>query len=250
MMSKIKTIIIDDEPLAIDLIGSYLTNHSDIEVVAECQNGFAGLKAIHDLQPDLVFLDIMMPKLNGFEMLELLEEHPVVIFSTAYDNYALEAFEQNAVDYLLKPYDQPRLDAALDKAREKIHAQHKKAPELLNLIKYHQETGALHRVVVRDGSKINIIPVDKIHYIEAMDDYVCIYTDNGKYLKQQTMKYYQKHLPSKDFVRIHRSYILSMGQLQKLEAYSKDSHMAVLKQNKELPVSRSGYARLKELLNF
>lgn len=249
-MSKIKTIIIDDESLSVELIRSYLDAHEDIEIVAECGNGFEALKAIHHCEPDLLFLDIMMPKLNGFEMLELLEERPVVIFSTAYDNYALEAFERNAVDYLLKPYDQERLDAALDKAREKIRLQQKNAPELLSLIKYHQETGELSRIVVRDGSKINIIAVEKIHYLKAMDDYVCIYTAEGKYLKQQTMKYYQKHLPSRDFVRIHRSYILAISQLQKLEAYTKDSHMAILKQDRQLPVSRSGYSRLRELLNF
>ncbi len=249
-MTKIKTVIIDDEILAIDLIRNFLANHDDIEIVAECQNGFDGLKAINELHPHLVFLDIMMPKLNGFEMLELLEEHPVVIFSTAYDNYALEAFERNAVDYLLKPYDQERLDLALDKARQKIKVDSSKSPELLNLIKYHQETGELHRVVVKHGSKINIIAVDKIRYIEAMDDYVRIHTEDGKYLKQQTMKYYEEHLSSSEFVRIHRSYILALSQLSKIEAYTKDSHKAILKDASDLPVSKSGYIRLKELLNF
>ncbi len=247
---KIKTVIIDDEHLAIDLIRNYLSTHADVEIVAECQNGFDGIKAIQGHNPDLIFLDIMMPKLNGFEMLELLDDHPVVIFSTAYDQYALEAFERNAIDYLLKPYDQERLDAALDKAREKITTDPKQSPELLNLIKYHQETGDLHRVVVKDGSKINIISVEKIRFIEAMDDYVCIHTADGKYLKQQTMKYYEQYLPTGEFVRIHRSYILALSQLAKLEAYSKDSHVAILHDTKDLPVSRSGYQRLKEALNF
>lgn len=249
-MSKIKTIIIDDEVLAIDLIRNYLHGHQDINIVAECQNGFDGIKAINELSPDLVFLDIMMPKLNGFEMLELLKKHPVVIFSTAYDNYALKAFERNAVDYLLKPYDQERMDLALDKARQKLKLKSRESPELMNLIKYHQETGDIHRVVVKNGSKINIIPVDKIKYIEAMDDYVCIYTAEGKFLKQQTMKYYQNHLPSKEFVRIHRSYIMAISKLLKLEPYGKDSHLAILQGQGELPVSRKGYSRLKEILNF
>ena len=247
---KIKTVIIDDEHLAIDLIRNYLGTHADVDIVAECQNGFDGIKAIQTHNPDLIFLDIMMPKLNGFEMLELLEEHPVVIFSTAYDQYALEAFERNAVDYLLKPYDQERLDAALEKAREKISTNPKGSPELLNLIKYHQETGDLHRIVVKDGSKINIISVDKIRYIEAMDDYVRIHTADGKYLKQQTMKFYEEQLPSAEFVRIHRSYILALSQLAKLEAYTKDSHVAILHDTQDLPVSRSGYQRLKDALNF
>jgi len=248
-MSKIKTIIIDDEQLAIDIIRNYLQNHDDIEIIATCQNGFEGVKAIHELKPDLIFLDIMMPKLSGFEMLELLDHLPVVIFSTAYDQYALKAFEQNAVDYLLKPYAQDRMDLALEKARKKLR-ETTPSPEILNLIKYHQETGDLHRVVVRTGSKINIIAVDKIRYLEAMDDYVSIHTHDGKYLKQQTMKFFQEHLSSNEFVRIHRSYILALSELSKIEPYGKDSHVAILKGDGQIPVSRSGYARLKEILAF
>lgn len=248
-MSTIKTIVIDDEQLAIDIIRNYLGNHDDIEIVAECQNGFEGLKAIHELNPDLVFLDIMMPKLSGFEMLELMDHHPVVIFSTAYDQYALKAFEQNAIDYLLKPYAQDRLDLALDKARKKL-TEATAAPEIMNLIRYHQETGDLHRVVVRTGSKIDIIAVDKIRYLESMNDYVYIHTANSKFLKQQTMKYFEEHLPGKEFVRIHRSYILALRELAKLEPYGKDSHVAVLKDGSQLQVSRSGYGNLKEVLNF
>ena len=248
-MSTIKTIIIDDEQLAIDIIRNYLGSHEDIEILAECQNGFDGLKAIHELKPDLIFLDIMMPKLTGFEMLELLDHHPVVIFSTAYDQYALKAFEQNAIDYLLKPYAQDRMDLALGKARKKL-SENSGSPEILSLIKYHQETGDLHRIVVRNGAKINIIAVDKIRYIEAMDDYVGIHTPQGKFLKQQTMKYFEQHLPVKDFVRVHRSYILRLSELSKLEPYSKDSYMAVLKGEGEIPVSRSGYTKLREVLDF
>lgn len=248
-MATIKTVIIDDEQLAINMIRNYLQNHEDIEIVAECNNGFEGLKAIHEMKPDLVFLDIMMPKLSGFEMLELLDHHPVIIFSTAFDQYALKAFEQNAVDYLLKPYAQDRIDLALDKARKQI-AESPGTPEILNLIKYHQETGNLHRVVVRTGSKIDIIAVDKIIYLEAMDDYVSIHTASGKYLKQQTMKFFEQHLSDKEFVRIHRSYILALRELAKLEPYGKDSHVAVLKNGDTLQVSRGGYQKLREILNF
>lgn len=248
-MTTIKTVIIDDEQLAIDMIKNYLQNHEDIEIVAACNNGFEGLKAIHEMKPDLVFLDIMMPKLSGFEMLELLDHHPVIIFSTAFDQYALKAFEQNAIDYLLKPYAQDRIDLALDKARKQI-AESPGTPEILNLIKYHQETGTLHRVVVRTGSKIDIIAVDKIIYLEAMDDYVSIHTASGKYLKQQTMKYFEQHMSEKEFVRIHRSYILALKELAKLEPYGKDSHIAVLKSGETLQVSRSGYQKLREVLSF
>ena len=183
-MPTIKTVIIDDEPLAIDSIRNYLDSHPEIAIVAECPNGFDGLKAINQLKPDLVFLDIMMPKLSGFEMLELMDHQPVIIFSTAYDQYALKAFEQNAIDYLLKPYDQQRFDQALNKARNQLE-ESGRTPEILNLIKYHQETGDLHRVVVRTGNRINIIAVDKIQYLEAMDDYVNIHTSESKFLKQQ-----------------------------------------------------------------
>jgi len=248
-MSTIKTILIDDEQLALDVIRNYLESHEDIEIIAECTNGFEGLKAIHEMKPDLVFLDIMMPKLNGFEMLELLDHHPVIIFSTAFDQYALKAFEQNAVDYLLKPYSQDRLDMALEKARKQL-AESPAMPEIANLIKYHQETGDLHRVVVRTGSKIDIIAVDKIRYLEAMDDYVAIHTPSGKFLKQQTMKYFEQHLSDKEFVRIHRGYILALKELSKLEPYGKDTHVAVLKNGETLQVSRSGYGKLREVLSF
>ncbi len=250
MNQKIKVVIIDDEVLAIQLIRNYLKDQPDIEVVAECQNGFEGVKAIHELQPDLIFLDIMMPKLSGFEMLEILDDPPVIIFSTAYQSHAIEAFEKNAIDYLLKPYDKSRLLSALEKAREQLDSRHRQTPELAHLIKYHQETGELHRVVVRQGARINIIPIDKILYLEAMDDYVAIHTANGKFLKQQTMKYYQEHLPKKEFARIHRSFLLALGHLARLEPYGKDSHVAILKDGSELSVSRSGYTRLKEMLEF
>jgi two-component system LytT family response regulator len=248
-MATIKTVIIDDEPLAIDIIRNYLGSHHDIAIVAECPNGFDGLKAINQLKPDLVFLDIMMPKLSGFEMLELMDHQPVIIFSTAYDQYALKAFEQNAIDYLLKPYDQPRFDQALNKARNQLE-ESGHTPEILNLIKYHQETGDLHRVVVRTGNKINIIAVDKIIYLEAMDDYVNIHTHEGKFLKQQTMKFFEANLPAKEFIRIHRSYIIAVKELKKLEPYGSDSHVAILRNGSQLAISRSGYQKLRQILSF
>jgi two-component system LytT family response regulator len=191
----------------------------------------------------------MMPKLNGFEMLELLDHHPVIIFSTAYDQYAIKAFEQNAIDYLLKPYAQERLDLAVEKARKQL-AESTHPPEILNLIKYHQQTGDLHRVVVRNGSKINIIAVDRIRYLEALDDYVGIHTAEGKFLKQQTMKYFEEHLPVKEFLRIHRSYIMALKELARLEPYGKETHVAVMKNGGQLPVSRNGYQKLREVLKF
>lgn len=248
-MSKIRTLIIDDEQLAREIIKSYLTSAEDIEIVGECSDGFEGFKQIYELKPDLVFLDVMMPKLTGFEMLELLDDLPVIIFSTAYDEYAIKAFEKNAVDYLLKPYAQQRFTEALDKARQKVSAV---SPNdgLKAVLQDHQESEQLTRIAVKTGAKINIIGIDKLRYLEAMDDYVKLHTQDGVFLKQNTMKYFEARLPERDFARIHRSFILRVKELSKLELMGKDSHVAILHDGTELAVSRSGYSRLKELLGF
>ena len=250
-MSTLKAVIIDDEFLAREIIMAYLKTHEDIEVLQQCEDGFQGIKAIQAHQPDLVFLDVQMPKLDGFEMLELLQEVPVVIFSTAYDEYAIKAFENNAIDYLLKPYDQARFDEAVAKARQRLSADHER-PYLHQLMAATQEQrgDTLDRIVVKTGSKIDIIPVDGIEYIEAQDDYVALYIGDKKYLKQMTMKYLENHLPSKQFVRVHRSYIAAVRQIGRLELYSKESYQAILKNGAKLPVSRTGYAALKEVLEF
>ncbi|MBL6446064.1 LytTR family transcriptional regulator DNA-binding domain-containing protein [Fulvivirga sp. 29W222] len=245
----IKALIIDDEKLARDVILAYLKNHSDIEVVEECANGFDGVKAVNKYIPDLVFLDVQMPKLTGFEMLELLDRTPVVIFSTAYDEFALKAFEKSAADYLLKPYAQSRFDEAISKARQRLK---EGDTELISKI---QESRAdvneeLDRLVVRVGSKIVIISLDKVDYIEAQDDYVAIHSEGKKYLKQLTMKYLEASLPKNQFVRVHRSFIVSINSIDRLEAMSKDSYLAILKTGNKISVSRSGYTSLKGVLNF
>jgi len=246
----IKAIVIDDEKLARDVIKAYLKADNEVEVVAECSNGFEGIKAIQEHEPALIFLDIQMPKLTGFEMLELLTETPVVVFSTAYDQYAIKAFEQNAADYLLKPYGEKRFFEALEKAKTKIGQTH--TPALNNkIVADHKESQeALSRIVIRSGTKILIIPTDKIDYFEAQDDYVALYSEGHKYLKQLTMKWLEKALPANQFVRVHRSYIAAVGMIDKLEAYTKDSYLAILKTGAKIPVSRSGYQQLKEVLNF
>lgn len=245
-----KIILIDDEEPARNLVKTWLAGRQDIKVVAECGNGFEGLKAIQELKPDLVFLDIQMPKITGFEMLELLDEKPNIIFATAYNEYAIKAFEQNAVDYLLKPFSKERFEAALNKAIQRLgkDGAEEKVNALAEYTKEHNHT--LERVVVKTGTRINIIPVEKIQYIEAQDDYVMIYTDEGKFLKQNTMKFFEDHLPENDFVRIHRSHIVSINQIHKLELYDKDSYVVVLKNNVKLQVSKGGYSRLKQVLNF
>jgi two-component system LytT family response regulator len=226
-----------------------LEKYAGFEVISECENGFEGIKMINEQNPDLIFLDIKMPKITGFEMLELLDKIPAVIFSTAYDEFAIKAFEMNAADYLLKPYSKERFHHAIQKAKEKLgHEQSQKLQPLIDYAK-DQET-ELNRIVVRYGSKIHIFPTSELHYIEAQDDYVKFFFQKGSFLKQGTMKYYEEHLPSNDFVRIHRSYILNLNQLLRLEPFEKESFVVVLKVGGNLPVSRSGYSRLKEVLNF
>lgn len=246
----IKTIIVEDEMLARDLVKDYLSKHNDFEIIGEYEDGFSGLKAINELKPDLVFLDIQMPKLTGFEMLEVLEHHPAIIFTTAYDQYALKAFEHNALDYLLKPYSSERFDEALGKARERISGGGDE--KAINKLVEHREKqeDSIHRVVVKSRSKINVIPVENIIYIEAQDDYVMIYTTDSKHLKQKTMKYFESHLPEDDFVRIHRSYIARISEISQMQLYEKDSYIVILKNGVKLPVSKTGLPKLKSKLDF
>lgn len=246
----IKAIIIDDEPLARSLLQEYLSEIGNIGILGEFGNGFEGLKGINDLKPDLIFLDIQMPKLNGFEMLELLDEIPDVIFITAYDQYAVKAFERNAVDYLLKPYSIDRLKTAIDKVSI-TKGQQEKQKSVKQLIQNHNEQIiAIDRIAVKTGSKIKIIYVNDIQYLESQDDYVMIYTSEGKFLKQNTMKYFEHHLPPKFFVRVHRSYIIRLDFVEQIELYERDSYIIKLKNQQSVPVSKSGYNRLRENLKF
>jgi two-component system LytT family response regulator len=246
-----KAIIIDDEQLARDLIKSFLLDYPSIEIIAECSDGFEGLKAIQELQPDLIFLDIQMPKITGFEMLELIEKPPVVVFTTAYNEFAIKAFEMNASDYLLKPFSKERFGKAIEKAEEKCASKEegqKKIKELINNNLFNSEK--IEMVVVKTGSKIKVIPVNEILYLEAQDDYVMIYINDGKYLKQQTMKYFEDVLDPSAFVRIHRSYIVNINQIAQIEVYEKESYCAYLKNKMKLPISKSGYGMIKKVLDF
>jgi len=246
----IKTIIVEDEKLARDLVRDYLSKHNDFEIIGEYEDGFSGLKAINEMKPDLVFLDIQMPKLTGFEMLEVLEHHPAIIFTTAYDQYALKAFEHNTLDYLLKPYSPERFDEALAKARDRISSggDEKNINRLMEL--QEQSEDAIHRVVVKSRSKIHVIPVENILYIEAQDDYVMIYTPDSRHLKQKTMKFFESHLPLEDFVRIHRSYIVRISEIAQMQLYEKESYIVILKNGVKLPVSKTGLPKLKSKLDY
>jgi two-component system, LytTR family, response regulator len=250
-MKKLRTIIVEDEAPARELLKHYLTDYNEIEVIAECPDGFTGLKSISEMKPDLIFLDIQMPKLTGFEMLEVLEERPEIIFTTAFDEFAIKAFELNAVDYLLKPFHKERLKESIDKAIEKIGSGRSDLKSVSQMISKRPELfNPVCRIVVRKANSIIIIPVDQVRYVEAQDDFVMIYHSAGKALKQQTMKFYEDNLPKADFVRIHRSYIVKVEEIKSLEPYGKDNHVATLKSGDKLPVSRAGYKHLKEELNF
>lgn len=242
----IKALIIEDEEPGRALIKHYLSKHHEIDLVGECSDGYCGLKAIRELKPDLVFLDIQMPKLTGFELIEVLDERPEIIFTTAFDEYAIQAFDINAVDYLLKPFPENRFDNAVFKAiaRIKEGSDNDSSGQSLK-IERPEGSPVLSRIVVRKGSGISIIPVSNILYLEAEDDYVMIWHKEGKALKQQTMKYYEKNLPENEFVRIHRSFIVCIEQIARIEPYGKDTYKAILKNESRLPVSRTGYKNIR-----
>jgi two-component system LytT family response regulator len=244
-----KVVLIDDEILARSIVKEYLQRHPQLELVAECGDGFEGIKAIQQYQPDLIFLDIQMPKINGFEMLELIEQPPSVIFTTAFDEYAIKAFEAHAVDYLLKPFNQERFNRAIAKWMEQKNAViENHTAELLETAS--QFPSQSNRVVVKNGSKIKIIPVHDILYLEAADDYVKIHTNEGYFLKNKTMNHFEQVLDKQQFVRSHRSYIVNVTQITRIDPYEKDNHVAVLRQGPKVPVSRGGYGKLKSVLGL
>jgi two-component system LytT family response regulator len=244
---QLHAIIVDDEALARDIVREHLAAHPHISVAAECSNGFDAVKMISELKPDLVFLDIQMPKLSGFEVLELIDHECAVIFITAHDEHALKAFDVHAVDYLLKPFNKARFDKAVELAQKRVN----KKPPLpkAELVASARPPGMpLERILVREGSKVHVIPTEKIEYIEAQDDYVSIRTEGRSLLKQHRLADLETSLDAKRFVRIHRSYILNIDRLAKIELYAKDSRVAILKDGTKLNVSRSGYDKLKTLL--
>jgi two-component system, LytTR family, response regulator len=242
----IRTIIVDDEDLARQVIREMLKTHPEIEIVGECANGFDAVKSVAELKPDLMFLDVQMPKLDGFEVLELIGSEVAVIFATAYDEHAIRAFEVHAVDYLLKPFRAERLNDALLRAKERIGKRPAAAPDQLAAAARSAEFA--ERIVVKDGTRVHIFPAAKLDYAEAQDDYVALASQGKKYLKQQTISSLEASLDPKNFVRVHRSYLVNLERVSRLEPYGKDSHIAILSDGSRLPVSRSGLTRLKEFL--
>ena len=244
---KIGALIVDDEELARQVLRELLQTHPEMQILAECANGFEAVKAVAEHKPDLVFLDVQMPKLSGFDVLELIDRDIAVIFVTAYDQYAMKAFEVHAVDYLLKPIGRERFEGALERAKKRIGDKTPLAQALAATARPPQQY--LERLVVRDGTRVTLIPATKLDYVEAQDDYVALATQGSKHLKQQTIASVEAGLDPARFVRIHRSYIVNFERVVRIEPYGKDSRLAILADGTRLPVSRTGYARLKSLLD-
>lgn len=243
---RIGALIVDDEELARHVIRELLIPHTEIKLLAECANGFEAVKAFAELKPELVFLDVQMPKLTGFDVLELIGENACVIFTTAYDQYAMRAFEVHAVDYLLKPIGKQRFEEALEHAKRRLGEKMPSAQQLADAARPSQQF--LERVVVKDGTRVTLIPIAKLDYVEAQDDYVALASQGKKHLKQQTIASLEACLDPKSFVRIHRSYIVNLERVARIEPYGKDSRLAILSDGVRLPVSRAGYARLQSLI--
>jgi two-component system LytT family response regulator len=245
-----KALIIDDEPLARSIVKEYLQHYPNIELAQECNDGFEGVKAIQQHQPDIIFLDIQMPKINGFEMLELIDHPPATIFTTAFDEYAIKAFESHAVDYLLKPFSKERFDKAIQRWLAQSNASTIKNNTQSLLEAVSQSPAQSHRIVVKTAGKIKIIPVEEIHYLEASDDYVKIHTKEGNFLKNKTMSHFEQSLDTSIFIRTHRSYIVNVQQITRIEPYEKESYVVILKSGAQVPVSKTGYAKLKQVLGL
>ncbi|HEX6891112.1 MAG TPA: LytTR family transcriptional regulator DNA-binding domain-containing protein [Chryseolinea sp.] len=246
----IKVVLIDDEPLARSIVTEYLRAFPELTIAQECNDGFEGIKAIAQHKPDLIFLDIQMPKINGFEMLELIEQPPAVIFTTAFDEYAIKAFESRAIDYLLKPFSKERFEKAVQKWLEHRNKSDQKTSTQTLLSEEIRQPEERNRIVVREGSNIRIVPVHEVQYIEAYDDYVKIFTQKEMYLKKKTMSFYENSLDAAQFVRVHRSYIINLQQLTKIEPLEKETYLALLKSGVKVPLSKSGYTKLKGVLGL
>ncbi len=248
-MKQFSIFIIEDEIPAQKLLKKWVDLMPEVILKGIYADGFSALKALQVNPPDLVLLDIELPKLNGIEILELLDNPPQIIFTTAYHEYAVKAFELNAVDYLLKPFSFQRFNQAVEKALQSFQSEKNKIQDALpNLKLAQQNTNSLERVVVKDGSEIFVIPLEEILYFEAQDDYVKIHTKERAYLKLAKLKFFEESLKKQEFVRVHRSFIVKLSAISKIGNYSKDSQQLILTNGDPIRVSRSGSALLKEIL--
>lgn len=247
MTNRITAVIVDDEELAREVLREYARSIPDLEIIGECANGFEAAKTIAERKPDLVFLDVQMPKLDGFEVLELIGREIAVVFTTAYDTYAMRAFDAHAVDYLLKPFRLDRFQTAVERARQRIGTPAPPPADLAAAARGPAQYAA--RLVVKDGAKVHVIPIARLDYAEAQDDYVSLHSEGKTYLKQQTISTLEAALDPQQFIRIHRSFLVNLSRVARIEPYGKESHVAVLTDGTKLPVSRAGYDRLKSLLS-
>ncbi|MFN2396279.1 MAG: LytR/AlgR family response regulator transcription factor [Bacteroidales bacterium] len=253
MTQKIKALIIEDEAPARRLLKEFLKEYPQIELLAECNDGFEGAKKIMELKPGLIFLDVQMPRINGFEMLELLrgEDIPLIIFTTAFDEYAIKSFEYNTCDYLLKPISQERFKKAVNKALDQLKDEKNLRPDMNSMVDQAMGGGKyLDRIVIRSGSNIHVVYCDDLLSLEASDDYVIVHTNSDQWIKKQTLKFYEDKLDPREFVRVHRSFIVKASAISRIEPYSKDAYIAILQNGMKASVSKAGYSRLKEMMDF
>ncbi len=250
---KIKTLIIEDEAPARRLLKEFLKSFPEVEVLDECTDGFDGARKIMEHKPDLIFLDVQMPRINGFEMLELLrgEDIPLIIFTTAFDEYAIKSFEFNTCDYLLKPIGQERFEKAVKKALEQLKDKQTRLPDMNRMVDDALGGGKyLDRIVIRSGSNIHVVYCEDLLCIEASDDYVIVHTAGDQWVKKQTLKFYEDKLDPREFVRVHRSFLVKASSISRIEPYSKDAYIAILHNGMKVSVSKAGYSKLKEIMNF
>lgn len=246
---SLKALLVDDEELSRQLLREYLAEQADVEIIGECGNGFDAVKAIQEMKPDVVFLDVQMPRLDGFEVLELIQTDAAIVFVTAYDQYATKAFDAAAVDYLLKPFDEARFQTALERVRKRLAENANVRVDANQLKSAAKVPGQFaERIVVKDGTRVHIIPIKQLDFVEAQEDYVAIHSGGKTYLKQQTISSLEESLNPSQYIRVHRSYIVSLEQVSKIEPFTKDSRIAVLKNGAQVPVSRTGYIRLREAM--
>ena len=245
-VGRLRVAIVDDEGPARALLREYLAVIGGVEVVAECANGYEAVRAVNDLAPDLLLLDVQMPGLSGFDVLELVGREVAVVFVTAFDEHAVRAFEVHAVDYLLKPFRAERLAEALERVRGRLGRLRPAPPKPVAAGR--QATAPVTRVLVREGPSVVVIPVEKLEVVEACDDYICLRSGGREYRKQQTLAELEGRLDPRRFVRVHRSFLVNAGCIERIERYAKDSHLAVLADGRKVPVSRAGFARLRLLM--
>ncbi|MGC4081312.1 MAG: LytTR family DNA-binding domain-containing protein [Vicinamibacterales bacterium] len=245
--APLRIAIVDDELLARNVLREYLAGIEHVEIVAECANGFEAVKVVAEMAPDLLLLDVQMPKLNGFEVLELVGRDVAVIFTTAHDEYAIRAFDVHAVDYLMKPFGPERLAEAIGRARERL-ARREPSPLAALSDAVRPAPGATSRVLIRDGAKVDVIPVDQIDFVQAQDDYVAYMSKGRQFLKEQTLADAEATLDPARFVRVHRSYLINLDRLTRVELDERENRVALLTTGHRIPVSRSGHARLSQRL--